>query len=71
MWVTQFEHKSFHKYIRVARGRDGGEVKSMIDLVLVKKDKLRYMQDVRAVRGIRRGLSDHHVVLSKVRLVGT
>ena len=35
----------------------------MIDLVLGKKDMLRYVQDVRAV------ISDHHVVLFKVRLV--
>ena len=42
----------------------------MIDLVLVKKDKLRYVQDVRAVRGLVREHSDHHVVLRKVRLVG-
>ena len=35
-----FEHKSLHKYTRVAKGQDGVEVKSMIDLVLVKKDML-------------------------------
>ena len=40
----------------------------MIDLVFVKNDMLRYLQDVRAVRGIGEGLSDHHVVLCKVRL---
>ena len=34
----------------------------MIDLVLVL--------DVRAMRGMGRGLSDHHIVLCKVRLVG-
>ena len=45
------------------QGVKTGEVKSMIDLVQVKKD-------VRAVRGVGRGLSDHHVVLCKVRLVG-
>ena len=28
------------------------------------------MQDLRAVRGMGRGLSDHYVVLCKVRLVG-
>ena len=33
-----FEHKSLHKYIKVAKGQDGGEVKSMINLVLLKKD---------------------------------
>ena len=39
----------------------------MIDLVLVKKDMLRYVQDVRVVRG----MGQDHVVLCKVRLVGT
>ena len=41
-----------HKYTRVARVQEGVEVKSMIDLVLVKKDMLHYVQDVRAVRGM-------------------
>ena len=31
---------------------------------------MRYVQDVRAVRGMGRDLSDHYVVLCKVRLVG-
>ena len=42
----------------------------MIDLVLVKRNILRYAQDMRAVRETERGLLDHHVVLCKVRLVG-
>ena len=46
------------------------KLKSMIDLVLVKRDMLCYVQDVRAVRGMGRDLSDHYVVLCKVRLVG-
>ena len=46
---TYFEHKSFHKYARVGRGQDCGEVKRMIDLVLVKKDMLCYVQGVRVV----------------------
>ena len=41
----------------------------MIDLVLLKKDMLLYVQDVKAVSGMGRGLSDHLVVLCKVRLV--
>ena len=53
-----------HKYTRVARGRESVDIKSMIDLVL------RYVQDVRVVRGMGRGLSDLYVVLCKVRLVG-
>ena len=54
----------------MARGRNGVEIKSMIDLVLVKREMLRYVQDVRVVRGLGRGLSGYHVVLCKVRLVG-
>ena len=46
------------------------EIKSMIDLVLVKRDMLRNVQDVRAVRETRRDLSDHCVALCKFRLVG-
>ena len=38
----------------------------MIDLVLAKKAVLHYVQDVKGGRG----LSDHHVILHKVRLVG-
>ena len=45
------------------------EVKSIIGVVLVKKYMLLYVQDVRAVREMERGLSYHHVVLCKVRLV--
>ena len=61
--------KSLHKYTRVTRGRDGVEVMSMIDRVQVRKEMLRYLQDVRAVRGLGRGFSDY-VILCKVRVVG-
>ena len=65
LWVgnTYFEHKSLHKYTRVTRGQDGVEVKSMINLVLVKKDMLPYMQDMKAVGGMGRGLTYQHVGL--------
>ena len=49
----------------MARGQDGVEVKSMIELVLVKRDIMQYVQDVRTVGGMGLSLSDHHV-----RLVG-
>ena len=62
VWVTRTSS---------TRDEDGVEAKSMIDLVLAKKDMLRFVQDVRAVRGMGRGLSDHHIVLCKVKLVGT
>ena len=67
---SYFKHMSLHKYTSMVRGQGGVEIKSMINLVLVKEDMLRYVQDVRAVRGMERGLSVNHVVLCKVRLVG-
>ena len=42
----------------------------MIDIVLVKRDMMRHVQDVRAVREMRHGLPDHYVVLYNVKLVG-
>ena len=55
----------------VLRGQDGVEVKTMIDLLLGKKDMLCYLQNMRVVRAMGRVISNHHVVLCKVRLVGT
>ena len=52
MGNTYFKHRSLHKYTRVARGLNGVEIKSMINLMLVKKDMLHYGQDVKAVRGM-------------------
>ena len=65
VWATHFKHRSLHKCIRMARGRDGVEIKSM-----VKRDMLQYVQDVRAVRGMGPSFSDHYALLCKVRLVG-
>ena len=58
MGNTYFKHRGLYKYTRVTRGQNGVEIKSMIDLVLVKRDELRYVQDVRAVRGMGRSLMD-------------
>ena len=41
----------------------------MIDLLLMKKCMVHYLQDVRAVREKGRSLSNHHVVLCKVSLM--
>ena len=43
---TYYKHRSLHKYTRVARDKDG-VVKSIIGLMLMKKDMLLYVQDVR------------------------
>ena len=42
----------------------------MIYLVLVKKDLLPYMHDLRAVGRMGPGLSDQNFVLCEVKLVG-
>ena len=53
-------------YTILPRDQDGVEVKIKIALVVVKRDMLRFVQNVRAVRGMGRGLSNHYVVLFKV-----
>ena len=60
---SYFKHKSLLEYTRVARAQDGVELISMIDLILIKKGVLSYVQGVRAVRRMGRGLSNHYVVL--------
>ena len=70
MGNTYLENESLQKYTSVAKGQDEVKVMNIIDLVLVKKDILRYVQDVRAVRGMVRSLSNDHVVLCKVMLMG-
>ena len=37
---TYFKHRSLHKYTIVAMGQDKVDIKSMIDLLLVKRDML-------------------------------
>ena len=43
----------------------------MIDLVLVNKDMMHYVQDVSTVRGMEQGNSDRTILLNKVKVVGT
>ena len=40
---TYFKHMSLHKRTGVVRGQHGVEVKNIMDMVLVKKEMLRYM----------------------------
>ena len=52
VWVIHTSNKkSLQKYARVTKTQDGVKVKSMIDLLLLK-DILYFVQDVRAVRGM-------------------
>ena len=47
MWVIHTLSIRIFISTRVARGRDEVEIKSMIALVLLKKDMLCYVQNVR------------------------
>ena len=67
VWVTHILSTEVCISTLVVRGRDGVEIKSMIDLVLVRRDMIQYVEDVRAVREMVRCLSDRYVVLCKVR----
>ena len=67
---TFFKHKDIHKYTRVGQSRNG-EVRSMIDLVLFKRNMLKDVCDVKCIRGLSGGLSDHMIVLCKLRVIGT
>ena len=53
MWRITHTLNNLRKYTRVTRGQDRVKVNIMTDLVLVKKDMLYFVQDMRAVRGIR------------------
>lgn len=67
---TYFQHKNIHKYTWSVR-RGENECKSLIDLVLVKKEMMRDILDVKAIRGLNGGISDHMIVLCKLRLIGS
>ena len=49
MGNTYFKYRSLHKY---TVHKSGVEIKSRIDLVLVMRDMLQYVKDVRVVRGM-------------------
>ena len=48
--MLYLKRKNVHKYACVVFGRDGVEVMSIIDFVLVKRDMLEYVHDMKAVR---------------------
>ena len=49
---TSSKNNNVHKYIRVARGWDGMEPMSFIVLMLIMRGMLKYVHDVKSVRGI-------------------
>ena len=51
----------------MARDQDGREITTIIDLVLVR-DMLKYIQDVRTARVMGSGLSNHFVDLCRIEL---
>ena len=60
-----FEHRSLRNYMKVAWGQERVEVKSMIDLVLVKRDMLCCLGFEGSVMNGIWPLIDNHVILTK------
>lgn len=60
---TFFEHKDIHQYTRIG---PKGE-KSIIDYILIERNKLRMLNDVRVKRGPEI-YSDHFLVVGKVKV---
>ena len=58
---TYFKYKNIPKCTRVARIRHGIYIMST---VLIERDMLKYVYDVKITKGMGRGISDHFVVLS-------
>ena len=68
---TLFRHKMIHRYTwRVLRRVEGvlEERKAMIDYVCVDERLRRQVCDTRVWRGWGNGISDHHIVMAKVRI---
>ena len=56
------------KHPNVAGGRAGVGVKITTDLVLIKRDKLKYVSDVETMRGLGQHISD--TLQYYIKLVG-
>ena len=64
-----FKYKKLHNKIKMARVRDEGGVMCMINSVLVERNILKCVQDVKTMKRMGQDTLDHSVILCKVRLV--
>lgn len=64
---TWFKKRDVHKY---TWERMGGDDKALMDYVLVRKRDKSSMTDVNVFRGAARGVSDHYLVVCKMKLRG-
>lgn len=67
IFVKCFDHKSIDKYTRIGVGRDGIDMKSMINLVLMKV--MKHMIDVKSIMVLGMGISNPYTVLFKINLM--
>ena len=61
---TVFEKKEVHKFT-CASGLD--DRKSLLDLIVVQKEERNKLLDVNVLRGVGEGISDHQLVIAKIR----
>lgn len=62
---TFYKHKDIHKYTREVKSRNE---KSIIDYVIINKDRRKEVLDTRVKRGAEI-YSDHYLVMSKIRVI--
>ena len=68
--VMDFNHKNVDMYNRVAKGEDRVHVVSKMNLV-IKRESLKYVHEVKIVREEAQVISDHSFVLCYVKVMGT
>lgn len=65
---TFFDYKNTQRYTKVDVGRDGTKLKSLIDFV-GEEGGAEVCVNVKSMRRLWMGISDHYTVLCKINLV--
>ena len=58
-----FKHKNVPEYTKLTNNRDRAEVMNIIGLILVKKDMLQYVSNIKTARGKGLGIYGNPVIL--------
>ena len=62
---TLFKKRDIHKYTWIS---GNGEQKALMDYVLIDRCEKDRLTDVNVLRGAAGGLSDHHLIVAKVKI---
>ena len=61
---TFFEKRDIHKSTWVS---GVGDRKSLLDFIVMQDEERNKLLDVNVLRGVGRGISDHHLIIAKIR----